>query len=88
MYLFFAIILSGFYFSYSSPISFVGLFAILTSTYASFQKADRRIRVFMMLANVSWTIHNLIVWTPVAAVMEATFFASNVIGYWRFHLSR
>ncbi|MDP6113361.1 MAG: YgjV family protein [Planctomycetota bacterium] len=86
MCLFFAIILGGFYFSYSNPIGFLGLFATLTSTYASFQKTDRRVRLFMMLANISWTIHNLVVWTPVAAAMEATFLVSNLLGYWRFYV--
>lgn len=85
MYLFFVLILIGFYFSYTSPIGFLGLFATLSATYGSFQTTDKRVRLVMMLSNSCWTIHNIVVMTPVAAVMEATFLVSNVIGYWRFY---
>ena len=86
MYLFLGLILVGFFFSYKSPIGFLGLFATLFATYGSFQTSDRRLRVIMMLSNVSWMVHNIVVGTPVAAVMEGTFLVSNVIGYWRYHL--
>lgn len=86
MYLFFGMILAGFFSSYKSPIGFLGLFATLASTYGSFQAADGRLRAIKMLSNASWTVHNIVVWTPVAAAMEASFLASNIFGYWRFHL--
>ena len=84
MYLFFGLILVGFFISYESPIGFLGLFAALSATYGSFQRTAQRVRVIMMLSNVSWMVHNIAVRTPVAAVMEATFLASNVLGYCRF----
>ena len=37
-----------------------------------------------MLSNVTWMTHDLVVGTPVAALMQATFLASNVIGYWMY----
>ena len=85
MYLFFGLIVAGFVFSYKHPIEFLGLFATLLATYGSFQSTARRVRVIMMLCNVSWMTHNVVVGTPVAAVTEATFLTSNVLGYWRFH---
>lgn len=85
MYLFFGLILVGFSFSYTDPLGFLGLFGTLSGTYASFQSTDRRVRVIMMVSNASWMVHNILVRTPVAAVMEATFLTSNVLGYWRFH---
>ena len=86
MYLFFGLILIGFAFSYRSPIEVLGLFGALSATYGSFQRAEPRLRVFHMLSNASWMIHHIVVGTPVAAVTEATFLTSNVIGYWRFHV--
>ena len=85
MYVFFGLILVGFSCSYESPLGFLGLFATLPATYGSFQKTEQRVRVFHMLSNASWMVHNILVMTPVAAVMEATFLTSNVLGYWRFH---
>ena len=85
MYVFVGLILVGFFCSYKSPLGFVGLFATLSATYGSFQKTEQRVRVFHMLSNTSWMVHNMLVMTPVAAVMEATFLTSNVLGYWRFH---
>lgn len=85
IYLFFGLILAGFFFSYKNPLGFLGLFGTLLATYGSFQKADERVRFFFMLSAGIWMVHNILVRTPVAALMEATFLASNVVGYWRFH---
>ncbi len=85
MYVFIALILVGFFYSNESPLGFLGLFGTLSATYGSFQKTEQRVRVFHMLSNVSWMVHNILVWTPVAAVMEGMFLISNVLGYWRFH---
>lgn len=85
MYVFIGLVLVGFFCSYKSPLGFLGLFAALSATYGSFQTTEQRVRVFHMLSNVSWMVHNILVWTPVAAAMEATFLTSNALGYWRFH---
>jgi len=85
MYVFFGLIGIGFCFSYKNPIGFLGLFGTLSATYGSFQRTEPRLRIFHMLSNVSWMIHNIVVGTPVAVVTEATFLTSNVLGYWRFH---
>ena len=85
LYLLLGTILVGFYFSYEGPLGFVGLFATLLATYGSFQQAHQTVRVFFMLSATSWMVHNILAGTPVAALMEATFLTSNLIGYWRFH---
>lgn len=85
MYVFIGLILVGFFYSYKSPLEFLGLFGTLSATYGSFQRTEKKVRVFQMLSNGPWMVHNILVWTPVAAVMEAAFLTSNVLGYWRFH---
>ena len=87
MYVFIGLIVVGFFCSYKSPLGVLGLFATLSATYGSFQRTEQRVRVFHMLSNVSWMAHNILVATPVAAVMEATFLGSNILGYWRFDRS-
>ncbi len=85
MYVFIGLVVIGFFYSYKSPIGFLGLFGALSATYGSFQRDEQRLRVFHMLSNASWMAYDIVVGTPVAAVTEATFLTSNVLGYWRFH---
>ena len=85
MYVFFGLIVIAFFSSYKSPIGFLGLFGTLAATYGSFRRPEQKLRVFHMLSNVSWMVYDIVVGTPVAAVTEATFLTSNVLGYWRFH---
>ena len=87
MYLFLGLVLVGFFFSYKYALGFLGLFGTLLATYGSFQKTYRTVRVLFMLSAASWMVHTLLARTPVAALMEATFLTSNLIGYWRFHRS-
>jgi len=85
MYLFLSLVLVGFCFSYTNPLDFLALFATLLATYGSFQKTDQRIRILFMIGAATWTVHNVLARTPVAALKDATLFTSNMIGYWRFY---
>ncbi len=44
----------------------------------------KTVRKMMMIGAFCWAVHNLLVWSPMAAVMETFFFCSNLIGYLRF----
>lgn len=85
MVLFLGLVLVAFAFSWKSPVSFLGLAGTLFSIYARFRPSDKAVRVFMMLASGFWLAHNILVGTPVAALMEVTFLTSNIVGYRRFH---
>ena len=85
MHVFFGLIVIGFAYSYTSPIGFLGLLGTLSATYGSFQRSEQRLRVFHMLSNASWMVHDIVVGTPVATVTEATFLTSNMLAYWRYH---
>ena len=80
MYFFLALAIGGFALSYQSPVSILALIATLVGTVGAFYGTGNAVRYAMMLAEVFWVIHNIIVWSPVAVAMEALFFASNVIG--------
>ncbi len=85
MYLFLGSSLVGFALSYESPLGFLALLAALLATYGIFQETARRVRVLCMLSAAVWMVHNILVWTPVATLMQVMFLTSNGIGYWRFH---
>ena len=84
MYLFLGVILVGFLCSYKTPLGLLGLFGTLLATYGSFQESHQTVRRIFMLSAASWMVHNILAGTPVAALMEATFLTSNVVGYRRF----
>ncbi len=88
MYLFLLVSVGAFLATFRSPLSFLALIAVLLGTYGSFQPADRTMRIFLMLGNSLWLIHNIFSSTPVAVVMEASFLTSNALGYWRFYCTR
>ncbi len=88
MCLFLAAIVATFCLSYGRPVEFIGLLGTLLATCGTFQKGHRTVRIMFMMCNASWVLHNILVVTPVAALMEATFLTSNLIGFWRFRSSR
>jgi len=87
MYLFLGIVLVGFFLSNKNALSYLTLFATLLATYASFQGTDRRIRLIFMLCGSAWLAHNVLAGSPIAALMEAAFVTSNMVGYWRIYIT-
>ncbi len=85
MYVFMALIVTGFFVSYERPLDILALFGSLLPTYGNFQKSVRKIRLIYMVCAVTWMIHNYIAGSPVAVLMETTFLVSNLVGYWRIH---
>ena len=74
-----------FFLSYQGPHSILALTGALLGTVGSFQKSDRIMRLCFIGGNTVWLIHNLLAGSPVGTVMEASFLASNAIGYLRFY---
>jgi Bacterial inner membrane protein len=83
MYLFLALAIGGFILTYASPVSFIALAATLIGTFGSFRRKENAIRYSMLTTEVLWTLHNIIIWSPVAILMEMLFFTSNLIGLLR-----
>jgi hypothetical protein len=83
MYLFMGLSVAGFALTYSSPVSFLALTATLIGTYGSFHGSEKAVRYTMMVTEVLWATHNLLVWSPVAVIMEILFFSSNLVGLLR-----
>ncbi len=74
----------GVYLGYSANIlSILSCVGTLIATYGSFQADSCRLRLFVMVGNAMWVLHNFLSSTPVGAVMELSFLTSNLVGYWR-----
>lgn len=65
-----------------SLLAFVGN---ATGTVATFQKSGLRMRLLFLAASAFWLVHNLAIWTPVAAAQEICFSTGNLIGLWRYY---
>jgi len=83
MYLFLVMSVAGFALTYGSPASFLALAATLIGTYGSFRSSEKAVRYTMMVTEALWATHNLIIWSPVAVIMEVLFFSSNLVGLLR-----
>ena len=86
MGLFLVVTAGAFFVSATNALSLLACIATLIAAYGSFEKDDRRLRLILMVANAMWTVHNILALTPVGAIMEGAFLASNMVGYWRHHV--
>ena len=69
--------------TYRGPLVLLGLLASLLQTRAAFCPDDRLLRRWMLLGTLCWLVNNLLVGSPVAALMEGLFLVSNLVGYYR-----
>ena len=73
------------YQSFTSIISFIGS---SLQTIGAFSRNDREMRLIMMVGTLVWLVHNVVVNSPMAIVMEIVFLVSNLAAYYRFYLKR
>nr|WP_269093327.1 MULTISPECIES: YgjV family protein [unclassified Photobacterium] len=71
--------------TYSGLASIISCFASIFQSIAAFNKDDRRLREFMIVGTALWLIHNYVVGSPTAVLMEVLFIFSNLIGYYRYY---
>ncbi|WP_261905381.1 YgjV family protein [Vibrio fortis] len=72
--------------TYTGLVSLVSCLGSLFQTVAAFNKDDRRLRELMIIGTAFWLIHNYMVGSPTAVVMEVLFISSNLIGYYRYYV--
>jgi len=88
MAVFMALTAAGFLATFTRPVGFLALVATLLGTWASFQPGDRTVRATLAICASLWVVHNAVVGSPVATLMELAFLASNAVGWRRFHGQR
>lgn len=72
-------------YSYNGYLTLFSCAASLLMTISSFAHTDKQLRHFMIMGSSIWLIHNILVLSPVAILMELLFFGSAVLGYYRFY---
>lgn len=75
----------------TSVVTYAGVTSILScigsvfQTVAAFNKDDKRLRELMILGTSFWLVHNYVIGSPTAVLMEALFISSNLVGYYRYY---
>ena len=69
--------------TYSSPLNLLPYAAAMLGTFGSFQTRVGRVRLCMALGASFWILHNILVGSPVAVLMEVAFLLSNLMGFLR-----
>jgi len=87
-YLFIGLALTGYAWTYDTPISMLTLIATLVGTWGSFQGTEKAVYYTMFVAQVLWFTYNIIIWSPVAVAMEVMLFSSNLLGLLRHRRAR
>ena len=73
-------------FTYSGIVSLVSCAGSLMQTIAAFCQNDKNLRRLMIVGTCFWLLHNYLVDSPTAVIMEALFISSNLVGYYKFYL--
>ncbi|MCE9678127.1 YgjV family protein [Shewanella sp. AS1] len=73
------------YFTFAGILSLVSFAGSSMQTIATFSKSDRHLRLLMIVGTSIWLLNNLLVGSPMAALMEFAFLCSNIIGYYRYY---
>lgn len=67
--------------SYQSPLNALPFLAAIVGTVGSFQQQVNLVRLCMAVGASAWIIHNILVGSPMATLMEIAFLSSNLLGY-------
>ena len=82
---FFAVNILCFLYTYATPVNLLPFVGTTVGTWASFRRGDKAIRQALLVASSLWLAHNIIVYSPGAILLEATFVMSNLVGLYRFY---
>ncbi len=69
--------------TYSSPLNLLPYTAAMLGTFGSFQTRVGLVRLCMAVGASIWVLHNILVGSPVAVMMELAFLLSNLVGFLR-----
>jgi hypothetical protein len=69
--------------TFSGLVSVISCIGTLFQTRAAFCQRDKDLRLLMIVGTSFWLVHNILVGSPVAVLMEMLFIGSNLVGYYR-----
>lgn len=88
MYFFVGLTSLATFFTFSGVASILSFLGSSFQTIAAFNANDKKLRQLMIVGTSFWLIHNIVVGSTGAVVMEILFISSNVLGYYRYYLRK
>jgi len=88
MYAIIALNILGFAITYASVASLIIFIAMTLCTIGAFQKEDKYLRILFMMGTGLMIAYDVLIFSPMAIFLESFFFASNLIGYYRFYIRK
>ncbi len=86
MWLFLAATLAVAVATYSGILTVLSASATSLFTIGAFQNSDQRLRLLSIAAVCLWVVHNALANSIMGVVLEASFLASCLLGYYRFYI--
>ncbi|CED71405.1 YgjV family protein [Aliivibrio wodanis] len=74
--------------TYSGLASILSCIGSMFQTVAAFNQDDKRLRELMVIGTSFWLVHNYVIGSPTAVLMEVLFISSNLVGYYRFYYKK
>lgn len=71
--------------TYAGVASLLSLVGNTVQTLAAFNNDDRKLRQLMIIGTFFWMIHNMVIGSVMAVLMEIIFLCSNLTAYYRFY---
>ena len=84
-YIFMVVAVLSAYFTWQGGISALALLGVLLGTWGTFQPNDKSVRLWLLPASGAWLIHNILIVSPAACVIELFSICSNVVGFRRYY---
>ncbi|PKG80867.1 hypothetical protein CXF85_22455 [Colwellia sp. 75C3] len=73
-------------YTFNGVVSLISCVGAVMQTIAAFCPKDKKLRQLMIVGTSFWLLHNYLVNSPTAVIMEALFISSNLFGYYRFYI--
>ena len=85
LYLFILLSTLTLIFTYRETFDLIIYFGILSIIVGNFQSEEMKLRKIMMVGTSTLIIYNIIIFSPMGAIVEGSLLISNIIGYYRHH---
>ena len=88
LYIFFILYLIPITLNYSTPTDLLIFVGIYLGLISKFQSKDEHLRIIMMIASLFVISFDIIIFSPLAIILDSIFLISNIVGYYRFYIKK
>lgn len=75
-------------FTFKMPTDLIVYLASIIIIIGNFQANDKKMRTIMMFGTFTIMSYNILIFSPMGAIVEGSFLISNLIGYYRHYIKK